>query len=84
MSELETKNKRFILNIESYEPGKVSVGFDVEDFNVQDILGATAHSIAYLVVEVEKEINTPAKEILDSLVAGVKEEIESVREGSNK
>lgn len=84
MDELEAKNKRFILNIESYEPGKVSVGFDVEDFNVQDILGAIAHSIAYLVVELEKEINTPAKEILDSLVAGVKEEIESVREGSNK
>lgn len=84
MDELEAKNKRFILNIESYEPGKVSVGFDVEDFNAQDILGATAHSIAYLVVELEKEINASAKEILDSLIAGVKEEIESVREGSNK
>lgn len=84
MNELGTKNKKFVLNIESYEPGKVSVGFDVEDFNVQDVLGAIAHSVAYVVVELEKEINTPAKEILDSLVAGVEEEIESVREGSNK
>lgn len=84
MNELETNNKKFVLNIESYEPGKVSVGFDVEDFNVQDVLGAIAHSVAYIVVELEKEISTPAKEILDSLVAGVEEEIESVREGSNE
>ena len=84
MNELETKNKKFVLNIESCEPGKVSVGFDVEDFNVQDVLGAIAHSVAYVVVELEKEINAPAKEILNSLVAGVEEEIESVREGSNK